>query len=111
VTDLKKKRSKFIRRNRLTLLLLILVGFYFVYNMVQADQKLQELEVTKAELNENITDLEHEINRLEDEYAYSKTPEAVEKIAREKLKMVKPDEIIYLIKALEDEKKNQENGD
>ena len=29
---------------------------------------------------------------------WSQTPEAIEKIAREKLKMVKPNEIIYLIK-------------
>jgi len=66
--------------------------------MIKTDAKLEEYKEVKESLKGEIETLERDINRLADEYAYSQTPEAVEKIAREKLKMVKPNEIIYLIK-------------
>lgn len=99
---MKKKKGKFLRRNRVTILFILLAFGYYAYIMIKADQKLDEYQGVQQELKSEIGDLEHEIDRLVDEYAYSQTPEAVEKIAREKLKMVKPNEIIYLIKELED---------
>lgn len=71
--------------------------------MYQTDLKLKEYKETQSDLKAEIESLERDINRLVDEFAYSQTPEAVEKIAREKLKMVKPNEIIYLIKGEESE--------
>lgn len=89
---------KFFKRNRLTILILVLVLGYYTYNMIKTDAKLEAYKEVKASLRGEIETLERDINRLADEYAYSQTPEAVEKIAREKLKMVRPNEIIYLIK-------------
>ncbi|GAB6106979.1 FtsB family cell division protein [Fusibacter bizertensis] len=101
---MKKKKGKFLKRNRVTLLFILLAFGYYAFIMMKADEKLEEYQGVQQELKAEINGLEHEIDRLADEYAYSQTPEAVEKIAREKLKMVKPNEIIYLIKELEDSK-------
>lgn len=100
---MKKNKAKFLRRNWLTIVLVIIVFGYFVYNTLHTEQKLKEYEQVKATLYSDIEKLEREVARLADEYAYSQTPEAIEKIAREKLKMVKPNEIIYLIKGLEEQ--------
>ena len=100
---MKKNKSKFLRRNWLTLVLIVVVLGYFVYNTLHTQQKLEGYEQVKASLHSDIDRLEREVARLADEYAYSQTPEAIEKIAREKLKMVKPNEIIYLIKGLEEQ--------
>lgn len=95
---MKKMKRKFFKRNRVTILIILIILGYYAYNMYQTDLKLKEYKEAQVELRSEIESLERDINRLADEYAYSQTPEAVEKIAREKLKMVKPNEIIYLIK-------------
>lgn len=101
---MKKRKNK----SRGLILLLIIIAFgYYVYNMYQADQKLNDYLADQVALKAEIEQLEREINRLADEYAYAQTPEAIEKIAREKLKMVKPNEIIYLLK----ETATSEEGD
>lgn len=95
---MKKRKS----RSGLLIVLIFLMAFgYYAYNMYLADQKLQEYLSDQEVLKAEIEQLEREINRLSDEYAYAQTPEAIEKIAREKLKMVKPNEIIYLLKETE----------
>lgn len=100
---MKKRKARFFRRNWLMILIFTVIIGYYAFNMVQTEQKLKTYQATQETLMAEIETLEREINRLADEYAYSQTPEAIEKIAREKLKMVKPNEIIYLIK-------NQEEG-
>jgi len=99
---MKKTKRKFFRRYRLTIFVIIIVLGYYSYNMYRTDQKLNEYKEVQKDLKLEIESLEKDINRLNDEYAYSQTPEAIEKIAREKLKMVKPNEIIYLIKGAEE---------
>ncbi len=100
---MKKIKRKFFKRNRVTILIILIILGYYAYNMYQTDLKLKEYKQTQLVLKSEIESLERDINRLVDEFAYSQTPEAVEKIAREKLKMVKPNEIIYLIKGEESE--------
>ncbi len=98
---MKKTKNKFFRRNRVTILIILVILGYYAYNVHQTNLKLKEYKDVQANLKSEIESLERDINRLTDEYTYSQTPEAVEKIAREKLKMVKPNEIIYLIKGEE----------
>lgn len=99
---MKKRKAKFIKRNWLIISIILIIGSYYTFNMIKTDQKLVEYQAIQEDLKAEIKTLERAINRLTDEYAYSQTPEAIEKIAREKLKMVKPNEIIYLIKNLEE---------
>ncbi len=95
--------KKFFKRNSLLIVVLLIFVAYFVYSMYITDIKLKEYQATQVELNAQIGDLEDDIDKLNDDLEYAQTTEAIEKIAREKLKMVKPNEIIYMIKGLEDE--------
>ena len=96
--------KKFLKRNSLLIIVLIIFLVYFVYSMYITDIKLKEYQADQADLNQEINALEDDIERLQDELEYAQTTEAIEKIAREKLKMVKPNEIIYMIKGFEDDK-------
>lgn len=82
------------------MLFLVLLLGYYGYSTVQTSKKLSEYRSVQADLKLEIESLESEIEQLNDTYDYTQTPEAVEQIAREKLKMVKPNEIIYLIRTL-----------
>lgn len=95
---MKKKSRAFFRRNKYLLLVLILATLYYGYNRMETEKKLESYHMTQQALKEEIESLGSELERLQDEYEYSQTPEAIEKLAREKLKMVKPNEVIYLIR-------------
>ena len=103
---MKRKKGSFIKRNILILGMMVLFFGYFVYNLYSAELKLKSYEVTQSELRQEIESLEKDLDKLNLELEYAQTPEAIEKVAREKLKMVKANEIIYIINGLaEDEEK------
>jgi len=77
---------------------------YFVYNLYSAEIKLREYEGQQEALNAEIEALKKDVKKLSVELEYAKTPEAIEELAREKLKMVKANEIIYIINGLEETK-------
>lgn len=60
--------------------------------------KYRELINDRAMYNLEIEELKKSIDELYDVIDEISTPEYIEKMAREKLQMVKPDEIIYMIK-------------
>jgi cell division protein FtsL len=97
---MKRKSRSFFRRNKFLVLFLIMIIGYYGYSTVQTNKKLVEYRTAQAELKTEIESLESELEQLNDTYEYTQTPEAIERIAREKLKMVKPNEIIYLIRTL-----------
>jgi len=100
---MKRKKNSFIRRNILILILLCMMSGYFVYNLYSAELKLREYEGQQEMLDAEIEGLKKDIKKLNVELEYAKTPEAIEEIAREKLKMVKANEIIYIIKGLKND--------
>lgn len=102
---MKRKKRSFLKRNSLIILLMTIFIFYFAYNMYTTGLKLEEYKQTQREMSDEIGELNKEINKLNLELEYAKTPEAIEKIAREKLKMVKANEIIYIIEGLDQEDK------
>ncbi len=100
----KKKRRSFFKRNSLIILLMTIFVLYFGYNMYTTGLKLEEYTGTQEDLRQEIGTLDKKIDKLNLELEYAQTPEAIEKIAREKLKMVKGNEIIYIIEGLDKEK-------
>ncbi len=72
---------------------LVYVSIALVTQEIEYRQLLQEEMQYSAEIEQ----LHEEIERLEARLENSKDPRAIEQIAREKLKMVKPNEIIYII--------------
>ena len=103
-----KKKKNVVRRHPFLLMAVLLAVGYSVYHWQVTQTKLDGFLQIQETLKTEIEDHEDEIDRLENEYAYSQTEEAVERIAREKLKMVKPNEIIYWIKGLNEEGGNGE---
>jgi cell division protein FtsB len=65
--------------------------------MIHQEIKLKELKVEEIRLNQEIERLTDEKTRLEQDLKSFQSLENIEKIARAKLKMVMPNEIIYVI--------------
>lgn len=61
------------------------------------EEKNKELEYEAEQYDKEIAALKEQIEGLKLEIEKSQSHEVIEKIAREKLKMVKPNEIIYII--------------
>jgi len=93
-----RKRVK-KRKNKSGMLLItgmvfVLCGFIF-FNSMQLKQKLNQYEATEAELKEQIEAEEAHAKALDKEDEYSKTQEYIESIARDKLGLIKDNEIIF----------------
>lgn len=86
-----------------------LLAVYFFVNYHTASLKMLELNGTRKSLEAEIQSLEEDVARLNDMYAYVQTEEAVERQAREKLKMVKNNEIIYMIRESDASTKEEKN--
>lgn len=97
-----KKRSVAVKRNKFLILFLIVFLGYIGYSVVQTEIKIQELRTREITLKEELVKLTDEKDSLSKQLEESKSLESIERIAREKLKMVKPNEVIYII---QDQKK------
>jgi len=93
---MRKKRS-FLKRNKYMVLLSIVFAIYVSTALISQEFQYRKLRVEEADYRAEIELLSEEIERLEERLESSQDPQAIEKIAREKLKMVKPNEIIYII--------------
>ncbi len=87
-------RKKLLLAGLLFILVVFLIASFFgkkgVFEIYKAQRNKDTLLKEKAQIEENITKLEREIEE------FKKNPGAVEKTVREKLWMVEPDEIIIL---------------
>lgn len=91
-----------IRRNKYFILFFIILLTYFSYNYIQQEIKLNNLsqEIYNQKLKAN--KLDKEIKKLQDELQNVKSKKNIENLARKKLKMIKSDEILYIIQEKED---------
>ncbi len=78
-------------------LLSIVFAIYVSTALISQELQYRKLLVEESDYLTEIESLGEEIERLETRLESSQDPHAIEKIAREKLKMVKPNEIIYII--------------
>lgn len=98
----KKLRKKSARKNANKRFLIfisavvLVFATYFIYTLTEQSMRMTginaEIEKKKAELEE----INDEIDLLKEELTMVDEPEFIEKIAREKLKMVSPKDIIYV---------------
>lgn len=80
---------------------LILIVLILAYSLFSGAKALSDRNEKLRQITENenvINELNTSISELEEQIANSKTDEFVEKVAREDLGMVKPREIIYVVK-------------
>lgn len=90
-----KKRKSFIKRHMIGIIFLLLVGVYSGYSVYEKQQTLKALANTSEERIEEIRLLKENIDRLESDIEQMDTLDFAEKYAREKFKMVRPDEIYF----------------
>ncbi|NLT94980.1 MAG: hypothetical protein GXW85_05505 [Clostridia bacterium] len=89
----KKRKFAFPKLSRLLIYgLLAYLVFTFSHGFYQAYHLKQEIKVLEAKLSK----VKEDNMTLEQELEYSQTPEAIEKIAREKLGLIKPGETVIL---------------
>lgn len=92
------RKRHLIKRNRFFMTLVLLFSLYIGTTLVRQEIKLHELRQEEKEVQGQTALLTEEIGVLKEDLKASQGLEFAEKIAREKLKMVKPDEIVYILK-------------
>ena len=90
---MRKKRK---RLRMIPVLLILLLSAYLVHAYVDQTKRIAELRKEKAELAGAQVDLENEVKSLEYDYENRDSFEFIEKVAREKLGMVKSNEEVYV---------------
>lgn len=92
-----KGAARFLKRNRVVVLFAIAFFVYVGVTILRQEVKLHQLKAEEAACQAEIMLLKEDVEELEEELENASSPETIERIAREKLKMVKPNEIIYII--------------
>lgn len=85
------------KRPKVLIIFMSIFLLYFGYTMVTQQIKLLELSKEKKAYEEQIEKRKMEIDSLKKQLEEVQSPSYIEKIAREKLKMVRPDEIIFIL--------------
>lgn len=93
----KRKKGSFFRRNKIAILVIGVLLGYLSVTIINQEIKLRALQEEGRQLQEVVVKLEKELGNMEKKVEESENLEYIEKTAREKLKMVKPNEIIYII--------------
>lgn len=109
-----KKRKSTLSRNKYLILFLVLFIGYVGYSVFNTEIRIHELKAKEAALQDELKKLSVEKEQLLKDLEDSRSLESIERIAREKLKMVKPNEVIYIIKEEPDANaagSNKANGD
>lgn len=91
---MRRRRKK--RKIKLRHIMLMLIIFGICKTLIDQSLMLKELNERKRLEEEAITQLEKEIDELNEEIENKDSLSFIEKTAREDLKMVKPREIIYI---------------
>ncbi|WP_165000259.1 FtsB family cell division protein [Anaerophilus nitritogenes] len=90
-----KKKQKKKKINRIPIFFLV-IGIYISWIFVRQQIELKELKTQEEVLYKQMAELKKEKAQLQEEKNMGNDPKYIEKIARERLKMVKMNEIIYI---------------
>ena len=93
---MRRKRSSERRKSNLIFVLFILTFTYFPYALAKQGIKISEYEKELNSYTNKKQEIIEEISTLKKDYEKRETLEFAEKVAREKLGMIKPKE--YLVK-------------
>lgn len=102
----KKSAAKRINLKRAVICAVILVvAAYFMYAMIWQHTMISSKNKEIEELRESITTATEEAERLRQEVEKLNDPEYIERVAREKLGLVRPNERVFV-----DSNKSEDNG-
>ncbi|OPL07810.1 MAG: hypothetical protein AVO33_03455 [delta proteobacterium ML8_F1] len=97
--------KKFFLKNKFILIFLLVFTVYMGVVLVRQEFKYRELIEESKAYSAQIETLRETVEELEGMIEEISTPEYIERMARERLQMVRPDEIIYMI----DEENSEKN--
>lgn len=86
------------KKVKLRYVVLFAIVIYSIISVVNQRMLVRDLELKKQQLKEEIVALEEDVKNLDETIKNSDSSEFIEKVAREDLGMVKPNEIIYVDK-------------
>jgi len=89
--------KKIFKRHKLIILVFVVVFIYFSYNYFRQEIKLQELSQEKYLKKVELQEKDAEVKALRKDLKEVKSNENISRLAREKLKMVYPGEVLYII--------------
>jgi cell division protein FtsB len=89
--------KKIFKRHKLIILVFVVVFIYFSYNYFRQEIKLQELSQEKYLKKVELQEKDAEVKELRQDLKEVKSNENISRLAREKLKMVYPGEVLYII--------------
>lgn len=98
VIMMKKTNFKHIRRNRALIFFLLVIMVSSGMVLVKQELKLQEMSFDQREINQDVKEMQAQVNALESEVEVLDTDASKEALARQKLNMIKKDEILYIVK-------------
>lgn len=93
-----KKKRKIIWTNLFVFIFIL----YAVFTIANQQITIYKLNKTKQEAVRKIESAQKENDRLKDMLKYTSTKEYIERMAREQLGLVKPDEKVYVDQSLSD---------
>ncbi len=92
-----RKKTSFIKRHKILVFSLVIILVYVGVTLVRQEIKMREYYAKEKFCQEKIFLLQEEVEIARQDLDKISSAESIERIAREKLKMVKPNEIIYII--------------
>ncbi|MBI9014011.1 MAG: cell division protein FtsL [Clostridiales bacterium] len=98
-----KKRRSFLRRHSISIGILVIVAIFSVASTLNKQELYNELKQQGETYITEIDKLERELKQYQEDLERVETLEFVEEYAREKLKMVSPNEIYFQIHYASDE--------
>ncbi len=93
----KKARKNFLKRHRITIILICFLFLSLSITIIKQEIKLNSLLKEENNVINKLEELKKESSDLQQKIEESEGLDFIEKTAREKLKMVKKNEIIYKI--------------
>lgn len=88
----KKKKKKI----KIFTMILIVIGIYSFFTLTEQQREIKDLRIQKSDYLEKIQQVEKEIVNTNNSLTNAKSNEYIEKMAREKLRMIHSDEIIFI---------------
>lgn len=110
-----RERARQKKKNTRGFYFIIFLGLVIMLPLIvltsRQGKQLAELEKRAQELEQEKKALTEQLKKQEEMYNNLNTDEFIEKYAREKLGLVKPNELIYVKPDDEDQPEEQENGE
>ncbi|NLX71191.1 MAG: septum formation initiator family protein [Clostridiales bacterium] len=91
-------RRRYVLKTRVKLMIVMLILGYFLVTYVQQELRIREQHAKMEQLQQQIEQVEELNADLERQIEYTKSPEYVEKVARERFGWVKKGEIKFIEK-------------